>query len=103
MEYNVVIEMDAPKDRIGSILLPPTSLETARQQADEGVIAAVSPLAFNFDNWPEGSRRPVVGDRVLVGRYVGVTREKDGAIWRIVKDKDIIAVIEEAEAAAKAA
>jgi co-chaperonin GroES (HSP10) len=94
MEYNVVIEVDAPSDRIGSILLPPSAVEKERLQADEGWLVAVSPLAFGFDEWPEGSRKPVLGDKVLVGRFVGVTREKDGILWRLVKDKDILAVIE---------
>ena len=94
MEFNVVVEVDAPPDRIGSILLPPTVADKERLQADEGWLVKVSPLAFNYDDWPEGSRKPTIGDRVLIGRYTGITREKDGTMWRILKDKDIIAVIE---------
>jgi co-chaperonin GroES (HSP10) len=94
MEFNVVVEVDAPPDRIGSILLPPSVADKERLQADEGWLVKISPLAFNYDDWPEGSRKPAVGDRVLIGRYTGVTREKDGVMWRILKDKDIIAVIE---------
>jgi len=94
MEFNVVVEVDAPPDRIGSILLPPSVADKERLQADEGWLVRISPLAFSYDDWPEGSRKPVVGDRVLIGRYTGITREKDGVMWRILKDKDVIAVIE---------
>lgn len=103
MEYNVVVEVDAPTDRIGSILLPPSAVEKERLQADEGILVAVSPLAFSFDDWPEGSQRPEVGDRVLIGRYTGMTREKEGVLWRVLKDKDIIAIIYEPKAEAQAA
>jgi co-chaperonin GroES (HSP10) len=95
MEFNVVIEMDTPQERIGSILLPPSVLDAEKTKADEGILIAVSPLAFNFDEWPEGSRKPEVGDRVLIGRYSGISREKDKTVWRIVKDKDIIAIVEQ--------
>jgi co-chaperonin GroES (HSP10) len=99
MEFNVVVEIDAPPDRIGSILLPPAVGDKERLQADEGWLVKISPLAFNYDDWPEGSRKPEIGDRVLIGRYTGVTREKDGTMWRILKDKDVIAVIREPESA----
>jgi len=94
MEFNVVVEVDCPPDRIGSILLPPSVADKERLAADEGILVAISPLAFNYDDWPNGARKPTVGDRVLIGRYNGITREKDGTMWRILKDKDIIAVIE---------
>ena len=95
-EFNVVVEVDAPPDRIGSILLPPSIADKERLQADEGILVAISPLAFSYDDWPAGSRKPELGDRVLIGRYTGITREKDGVLWRILKDKDVIAVIEPA-------
>ena len=95
MEYNVVVEVDAPSDRIGSILLPPSAVDKERLQADEGWLVA------DQSRWRSGSTtgrrdrsKPEIGDRVLIGRYAGVTREKDGTLWRVVKDKDIIAVIE---------
>ena len=98
MEFNVVVEVDAPPDRIGSILLPPSVADKERLQADEGILVAISPLAFSYDDWPPGSRKPTIGDRVLIGRYTGITREKEGVLWRILKDKDVIAVVETREA-----
>lgn len=103
VEFNVVVEVDVPPDRKGSILLPPSAADKERLQADEGILVAVSPLAFTYEEWPEGSRKPEVGDRVLIGRFTGITREKDGAFWRILKDKDVIAIITQPEIAAVAA
>jgi co-chaperonin GroES (HSP10) len=39
-------------------------------------------------------KSPSIGDRVMVKRYDGVLREKDGKSYRIVPDKSLVAVIE---------
>ena len=62
-----------------------------------GRIIAMSPLAFNYDQWTENETlRPKVGDIVWFARYAGALIEEafDGQMYRIIKDKDIAAVIE---------
>jgi co-chaperonin GroES (HSP10) len=95
LEYNVIVQPDAPKEKIGSIYLAPTTQDADRAASDEGVLVAVSPMAFNFPDWPEGERKPRVGDRVVWNRYQGNLRKgQNGAPdLRILKDKDILAVI----------
>lgn len=97
-EFNVVVELDPTEERTkGGIILPTQMQDRDELAADEGTLIAVSPHAFTFADWTDDQRRPQVGDRVLISRYGGVLRKgKDGArSLRIVKDKDVIAVIKE--------
>jgi co-chaperonin GroES (HSP10) len=60
----------------------------------EGILIAVSPVAFNYEQFPEGSA-PQPGDRVVYAKYAGFTRKgKDGVEYRIVNDRDVVAVLE---------
>ncbi len=93
MEYNVVVEIDAVvKKSPGGIIMPDAIVDKEKLAAEEGTLIAVSDMAF--DIWPDGSRKPQVGERVLVARHSGIMRERDGKTLRILKDKDIVAIIE---------
>lgn len=95
MEFNVVVELDPIEEKTqGGIILPQQKVDRDKLEAEEGTLVAVSPHAFSYAEWPEGARQPVVGDRVLIARFAGVLRERDGRSLKIVKDKDIIAVVE---------
>lgn len=53
-----------------------------------------------------GELRPLavkVGDRVLFGEYAGTEVKLDGETWRVIRESDILAVIEDAKAQEKAA
>ena len=96
MEFNVIVELDPIEEKTkGGILLPTQKVDRDKLEAEEGTLVAVSPHAFTYADWPEGARMPKVGDRVLIARYAGVLRERDGRSLKIVKDKDIIAVVEQ--------
>jgi co-chaperonin GroES (HSP10) len=98
MEFNVVVEPDKPEEKTaGGIILTSTSRDADELAADEGTLVAVSPHAFTYAEWPEGARKPQVGDRVIFARYAGVLRKPKGSSdgLRILKDKDIMAVIME--------
>lgn len=99
MEFNVVVELDPAESKTaGGIYLPESTKEADKTAADEGTLIAVSPHAFSYAEWPEGARKPQVGDRVLFARFAGVLRKpkagQDGATLRVIKDKDIMAVID---------
>lgn len=99
VEFRVVVRPDTPEEvTAGGIILTRTTVDADQLAADEGILVAVSPLAFSYGEWPEGSRKPQVGDRVIFARYAGVLRKgKNGAEdHRIILDKDIMAVIEPA-------
>ena len=102
MEYKVVIKPDSLESKTpGGIIL----MQNERDEwaVHEGVIDAVSVHAFTYAEWPEGARKPQVGDRVMFAKHAGALVERNGTKYRCVKDKDIIAVLDEAPALAIAA
>ncbi len=102
MEYNVVVKPDALESRTpGGIIL----MQNERDEwaIHEGVIDAVSVHAFSYAEWPEGARKPQVGDRVMFAKHAGALVDRNGTKFRVIKDKDLIAVLDEAPALAVAA
>jgi co-chaperonin GroES (HSP10) len=99
VEYNVILALAKAPEKVGNlglIIAPDDTRETAGLAMQVGRIIAMSPLAFGYEAWPPGSRRPRIGDAVWFARYAGGLFEGlDGAEYRIVKDKDIGAIIVE--------
>jgi co-chaperonin GroES (HSP10) len=94
MEFNVVVELDPVEEKTaGGLYLPTSKVDRDKLEAEEGTLVAVSPHAFTYAEWPDDARKPQVGDRVLIARFAGVLRERNGVSLKIVKDKDIIAVV----------
>ncbi len=82
----------------GGIIIP----DTAKEKPVEGKVIAVGPGARDEN----GKLRPLdvkVGDRVLYGKWSGTEVKVDGEDVLIVKESDIMGVIEEAKAGRKAA
>lgn len=94
VEFFVVVELPPRETKIGNIIVPDSVLDADKLATQEGTLVAISPLAFNYDNWPEGSRKPAVGDKVLFRRFAGALHERGGRDYRLLNDKDIIAIIE---------
>lgn len=93
-EYNVVIAPAVMPDKIGLILLADDTKETRGLAMQVGRIVSASPIAFNYERWPEGSTPPKAGDIVWFARYAGgMFTGMDEREYRIVKDKDIGAII----------
>ena len=99
LEYQCVILLDRQEEKTaGGIILPSQVKDADKLAAQEGTLVAVSPHAFSYaDSWPEGSK-PEVGQRVLIRRYSGVMHERgEGSTkraYRLVSDKDIIAIVQ---------
>ena len=73
----------------GGIIIP----DTAKEKPAEGIVVAVGPGAVADD----GSRRePVLkrGDRVLFAKYGGTEVKLDGEDHLIMRESDVLAVIE---------
>lgn len=103
MEFNVVVELDPVDSKTpGGIILIDTAKERDKLGIQEGTLVAASPLAFSYADWPEGHSPPSPGCRVLFARYSGLIREEDGKTYRILKDKDVVAVIDAPSVAAAA-
>jgi chaperonin GroES len=73
----------------GGIILP----ETAKEKPQEGKILAAGP----GDRDDEGKRIPMevkVGDKVLYAKYSGTEVKVDGKKLLILRESDILAVVE---------
>ena len=82
----------------GGIIIP----DNAKEKPQEGEVVAVGPGARD----EKGNLTPVdlkVGDRVLFGKWSGSEVKIDGHDLLIMKESDIMGVIEGAAAAKKAA
>jgi co-chaperonin GroES (HSP10) len=92
-EYKVLISPIEVQNKIGSIYIPDETKERDQFAQMKGVLVAVSPLAFTYDNWKD-AKPPKVGDEVLFAKYAGaVVDGKDGKKYRLTNDKDIAAVL----------
>ena len=82
----------------GGIIIP----DTAKEKPVEGKVVAVGPGARDEN----GKLRPLdvkVGDHVLYGKWSGTEVKVDGEDVLIVKESDIMGVIEQTKAGRKAA
>ncbi len=82
----------------GGIIIP----DTAQEKPQEGEVVAVGPGARDED----GERIPMdlkVGDRILFGKWSGTEVKIDGDDLLIMKESDVMGVIETATKGKKAA
>ena len=95
VEYNVVVIPEQVETKTaGGIILPDQKKDQDAMASMRGRLLAVSPLAFNYDEWPEGAEKPKAGNAVLFAKYGGVLIEgADGKEYRVLKDRDIMAIL----------
>jgi len=82
-----VEEMQVTK---GGIFIP----DTAKEKPVEGKIIAVGPGKVN----EQGNRIPLAvkaGDRVLFGRYAGSEIKIEGEEYLMMREEDILAIVED--------
>jgi chaperonin GroES len=82
----------------GGIIIP----DTAKEKPQEGEIVAVGPGARD-ESGKIVALDVKAGDRVLFGKWSGTEVRIDGKDLLIMKESDIMGVIEQSEAAKKAA
>lgn len=103
-EFNILIRPDKVEDSIkvkrpdGTVVelyKPNTTVDREQAAAVKGTMIAVSPLAFTYERWPEGSVKPVAGDRVAYQKYAGMKiTGKDGVDYILAKDKDVACTLD---------
>src|SRR5947209_18938403 len=94
----VVRRVEAEEKTAGGIIIP----DTAKEKPMEGEVLAVGPGARGED----GKVQPLdvkVGDRVLFGKWSGTEVKINNEELIIMKESDIMGVIEQGAAAKKAA
>jgi len=80
----------------GGLFLPESKVEKDGFQRREGIIVAMSPMAFHNPDWPAEAVKPKSGDRVMFARYqADEVTGNDGQTYWIMNDQSVIAVIEE--------
>ena len=94
----VVRRLDAEEKTAGGIIIP----DTAQEKPMEGEIIAVGPGARN-EQGQIVALDVKAGDRILFGKWSGTEVKLDGEELLIVKESDIMGVIEGAPAARKKA
>jgi len=95
VEFKCVVSPTEVSDKIGNIFIPDEHKDREQFAQMEGVLIAVSPLAFTYaDKVDWGDAMPKPGDRVMFAKFAGAkVKGKDGKDYRIVNDKDIAAVL----------
>jgi chaperonin GroES len=94
----VVKRIEAEEKTIGGIIIP----DTAKEKPQQGEVIAVGPGGRD----ETGKLIPIdlkVGDRVLFGKWSGTEVKLDGIEYLIMKESDIMGVLEEGAAKKKAA
>ena len=94
----VVKRLDAEEKSSGGIIIP----DSAREKPSQGEVVAVGPGGRD----EAGKLVPLdvqVGNRVLFGKWSGTEVKIDGVDYLIMKESDIMGVLEEATTKKKAA
>ena len=94
----VVKRIDAEEKTAGGIIIP----DTAKEKPSQGEIIAVGPGGRD----EQGKLVPLdvqVGNRVLFGKWSGTEVKIDGVEYLIMKESDIMGVLEESQTKKKAA
>jgi chaperonin GroES len=94
----VVMRIEADSKTVGGIIIP----DTAREKPSQGEVISVGPGGRD----ETGKITPIdlkVGDRVLFGKWSGTEFKIEGVEYLIMKESDIMGVIELTVARKKAA
>jgi|SRR5690554_1460305 len=94
----VVRRIDAEEKSAGGIIIP----DTAKEKPQEGEVVAVGPGARN-ERGELLAPDVKAGDRVLFGKWSGTEVKLDGEELLIMKESDIMGVIEPAASVKQAA
>jgi chaperonin GroES len=94
----VVRRIESREKTAGGIIIP----DTAKEKPQEGEIVAAGPGARN-ERGELVALDVKAGDRILFGKWSGTEVKIDGEDLLIMKESDILGVIEKSEAFKKAA
>ena len=94
----IVRRIEEGEQKIGGIIIP----DSAKEKPQQGKVIAVGPGGRD----ESGKLIPIdvkVGDRILFGKWSGTEVKIDGQELLIMKESDVMGVIEEGAAKKKAA
>ena len=85
----LVKQSEAEEKTAGGILLP----DTAKEKPQRGKVIAVGPGKL-LDSGKRGSMSVKKGDEVFYGKYAGTEIKIDDETYVILKETDVLAIIE---------
>ena len=85
----IVRRLEEGEQKIGGIIIP----DTAKEKPQQGTVIAVGNGKVD-DDGKRVSLDVKVGDRILFGKYAGQEIKLDGEEYFIMKEDDVLAVIE---------
>jgi chaperonin GroES len=94
----VVKRIDAEEKSTGGIIIP----DTAKEKPSQGEVIAIGPGGRD----ESGNLIPLdvkVGDRILFGKWSGTEVKIDGVEYLIMKESDVMGILDETHAKRKAA
>jgi chaperonin GroES len=94
----VVRRLEEGEQRVGGIIIP----DTAKEKPQQGKVIAVGAGKIKDD----GKRIPLdvkADDTILFGKYSGQEIKLDGEEYLIMREDEVLAILDEGEAAAKTA
>jgi chaperonin GroES len=90
LDDRILIEQfDAEEKTAGGIVLP----DTAKEKPQRGKVLAVGQGKL-MDSGKRGKMSVKVGDQVFYGKYAGTDVDVDGTTYVILKEDDVLAIIE---------
>ena len=90
MDDRLLVEAaEAEEVTSGGIVLP----DTAQEKPQRGKVLAVGPGRL-LDSGERGEMDVRVGDEVFYGKYSGMEIEMDGGEYVILKESDVLAVVD---------
>ena len=97
IEYKVLVKpIETEKVTAGGILLPDEHVDRLEGAVMKGEVIEASPWAFDFIESEGDTVGAAVGVIVLFAKYAGaIVDGKDGIKYRLVNDKDILAILDE--------
>lgn len=85
----LVKRVEEKEQKVGSIIIP----DSAKEKPSEGEIVAVGVGARN-DKGEVIALEVKVGDKILFGKYSGSEVKVDGQEYMIMRESDILAIVE---------
>lgn len=85
----LIKRVDEENKTAGGIIIP----DTAKEKPSEGIVEAVG-NGFRADDGKIVPMTVKAGDRVLFGKWAGTEIKVDGETRLIVKESDILAIVE---------
>lgn len=93
--FNILVGLPPGEKKIGNIIIPDNVSDRERLGEVRGRIVDMSPACFDFADFGD-DYKPKIGDSIIFSKFLGVvTTGEDGNEYRIILDKNVVAVIEE--------